>query len=80
MNQFRSYKAKIGLLLALSAVASMAMVGSAFAAIEFKPEKLTEPVEQQLGTALPVVLTTLGIILGISWGIRFLVSKVRSAK
>jgi hypothetical protein len=80
MEMFRSFRAKAGLTLALAAVAVMAMVGSAFATIEFKPEKLTEPVESQLGTALPIVLGTLGIIIGISWAIRFLVSKLRSAK
>ncbi len=80
MHTFNSFRAKVGLTLALAAVAAFAMVGSAFAAIEFKPETLTEPVESQLGTALPIVLATLGIIIGISWAIRFLVSKLRAAK
>ncbi len=80
MQALNRWRAKIALTLALAAVAAFAMVGSAFASIEFKPEKLTEPVEAQLGTALPIVLATLGIIIGISWAIRFLVGKLRAAK
>lgn len=80
MNTFRSFRSKVGLTLALAAVAVMAAAQSAFAAIEFKPEELTKPVESQLGTALPIILATLGIIIGISWAIRFVVGKLRSAK
>lgn len=80
MTGFNRFRSKLALTLALAAVAAFAMVGSAFATIEFKPEKLTEPVESQLSTALPIVLATLGIIIGISWAIRFLISKLRSAK
>jgi len=79
MKGIRTFRAKFALLLALAAVMAMSLVASASAAVEFKPEKLTEPVESQLSTALPIILATLGIIIGISWAINFVVRKLRSA-
>lgn len=62
---------------AMCAVFVLALAAPAMA-IEYG--KLTEGVEDELALAVPAILVLLGTILGVSWAIRFVVSKLRSAR
>jgi hypothetical protein len=62
---------------AMCAVFVMAFAAPAFA-IDYTD--LTKPVTDELALVVPVVLAVIGAVLGVSWAIRFAVSKLRSAK
>lgn len=76
---YKSVKSR--LLIALSAISvfAMAMAGQASAALTVDAKDFTEPVEAQLGTAVPIVVAFLAAVFVVGYVIRWIMKRAKQA-
>jgi hypothetical protein len=70
---------KLGLALAACALALAVMAQGAFASLTVDAKDFTEPVESQLGTAVPIVVAFLAAVFVVGYVIRWIIKRARSA-
>lgn len=67
-------------LMVLATMCAAFLAAFAGSALAYDYTKLTKPIEDELAIVVPILLGLLGLVLGLSWAIRFVVSKLRAAK
>lgn len=74
-----SLRAKAGLALAAVCLFALAVASSASAALTVDAKDFTEPVETQLGTAVPIVVGFIAAVFVVGYVIRWIMKRARSA-
>ncbi len=75
----KTLKGKFLAVLAVVALAAMALASSASAALTVDAKDFTEPVETQLGTAVPIVVAFIATIFVVGFVIRWIMKRAKSA-
>jgi hypothetical protein len=76
---FSSLKAKAGLVFSAVMVVALTVVQGASAALTVDAKDFTEPVEEQLTTAVPIVVGFIAAVFAIGLVIRWVMKRARSA-
>jgi hypothetical protein len=76
---YQSLKARAALVLAAVAVLALSVASSASAALTVDAKDFTEPVETQLGTAVPIVVGFLAAVFVVGYVIRWIMKRARQA-
>lgn len=72
-------KKKFSLVFAAVCLVALTVVSSASAALTVDAKDFTEPVETQLGTAVPIVVGFLAAVFVVGFVIRWIIKRARSA-
>jgi hypothetical protein len=76
---FKSLRGKFTVALAVCMAMALAVASSASAALTVDAKDFTEPVETQLGTAVPIVVGFLAAVFVVGYVIRWIIKRARSA-
>lgn len=76
---YKSLKARMAIVFACVALVALSVVSSASAALEVDAKDFTDPVETQLGTAVPIVVGFLAAVFVVGFVIRWIMKRARSA-
>jgi hypothetical protein len=76
---YKSMKARFLIALGAMSVFAMAIASSASAALTVEAKDFTEPVETQLGAAVPIVVGFLAAVFVVGYVIRWIIKRARSA-
>jgi len=79
MKALKSLGGKLSLALGVCMLTALALASSASAALTVEAKDFTEPVETQLGTAVPIVVAFLAAVFVVGFVIRWIIKRARSA-
>ncbi len=79
MKIIKSLGGKLSLALGVCMLTALALASSASAALTVDAKDFTEPVETQLGTAVPIVVGFLAAVFVVGFVIRWIIKRARSA-
>lgn len=76
---YKSLKARAALVFSVVMLVALTVVSSASAALTVDAKDFTEPVEEQLGTAVPIVVGFLAAVFVVGYVIRWIMKRARQA-